>query len=290
MGHLIPNKFHSIAFNWSVALSLISFIYAFDASAKQTAIVIVERAVIYADAQLSAPVGFVRKGKNLVVGDIARNHSQVYPIIVSGKIAYIRVLDVSTEKESVGSEKLVAKRFMKTAEKSNHTNYTISYINYSSQISLEKDNGALMDKDTLDWHGISLKGGARINPKTNFDIILNYLRGKGDKEVYQALEFGAGVDFGLFQTSRLDVKIFGQLLTVPFSTYAYEDKLRVNGYGFSAGTGVNLVYRLGQNFGLEGFGGFYYTRLFGFDVPKPFLEVEPSFVGTRLGLGLNYQF
>lgn len=290
MGLLIPNKFHSLAFTWSFLFIVISFTYSSVVWAKQTAIVIAERAVIYADAQMSAPVGFVKKGKSLVVGDIARNQSQVYPIIVSGKIAYVRVIDVSTEKESVSSEKLVAKRFMRSAENELQSDYTISYMNYSSQISLDQDNGTLQDKDTLNWQGVSLKGGAKISPRLNFAILLNYLRGKGDKEVFQVLEFGPGVDLSMIQSSRLEVKLFAQLLAVPFATYAYEEKFRVNGYGLTTGGGLRLVYRFGKNFGLEGFGGFYYTRLSGFSSPKPFKELEPSFIGSRLGLGLNYQF
>src|SRR5687768_7328928 len=71
--------------------------------ASQEAIVTADQAVIYADEQMKSPLGYVKRGKKIKVGEVARNRAQVYPIIVSGKIGYIRVLDVSTERDALDS-------------------------------------------------------------------------------------------------------------------------------------------------------------------------------------------
>ena len=98
MGRLFPLRFQIVRRLPLISALFFSLIFCQNLWAIQDALVIAEQAVIYADEQMSAPVGFVRKGKKIKVGDIPRNRAQVYPIIVSGKIAYIRVIDVNTQK------------------------------------------------------------------------------------------------------------------------------------------------------------------------------------------------
>src|SRR5680860_266278 len=105
------------------------------------ALVMSDRAVIYADQEMTSPIGYVPRGKKIKVGEVARNKAQVYPIIVSGKLAYIRVIDVSTEKDQLDSTRLVAERFQKATKHDPKTRTTLSYFSYTSQISLDTDNG-----------------------------------------------------------------------------------------------------------------------------------------------------
>lgn len=258
--------------------------------AYQVARVIAEKAVVYADEQMTSPVGFIRKGKKIKVGDIPRNRAQVYPIILAGKVAFIKVLDLDTAKEKVGSDKLVAERFQRNTSEESKTNYALHFFNYSSQVSLSDENADLKNKDSLNWFGAGLRGGVMVAPKWDFDLIANFLNGKAKEEVFRVIEFGVGGSYRMYEQSRFKAKLFAQLLAVPFATYAVGDEFRVNGYGFSAGAGLNLSYRLGKNFGLEGFGGFHYMKLSGFDAPGPYKSVDPTFMGTRIGAGLNYQF
>jgi hypothetical protein len=41
---------------------------------------------------------------------------------------------------------------------------------------------------------------------------------------------------------------------------------------------------------MEAFGGLYYTKLMNFDSPAPYADISPSFIGNRLGIGLNYTY
>ena len=290
MGIFIPHKFLIVRIRTHHLALILSLFLCQNIWAAQSAIVMSERAVIYADEQMSAPVGFVRKGKKLKIGENTRNKSQVYPIMVSGKIAYIRVVDVNTEKESVDSTVLAAERFQKNTEDEQKTNYSVSYFNFSSQVSMDKENGGIKDKDSLNWSGVSFRGGAQMSPKWDLDLIFNVMEGKGDIEVFRAVEFGAGGALRIFEKSRFKVKLLGQLLGIPFASYAVKNDIRVNGLGFTTGGGVSLTYKMGKHFGVEGFGGLYYTKLTGFRAASPYQEVTPSFVGNRLGIGLNYQF
>lgn len=60
----------------------------------QTAYVKNLKAVVYADKDLKTPIGFIRQGKKLQVGEVARNRGSVLPVIVAGKIAYLKVEDL----------------------------------------------------------------------------------------------------------------------------------------------------------------------------------------------------
>lgn len=281
----------SVVHNSTLLLILLAAIfYCQNLWAYQSAMVIAERAVIYADEQMSAPLGFIRKGKKIKVGDIARNRAQVYPIIVSGKMAYVRVIDLSTEMESVESGKLVAERFQKNTQDEHKTNYGLTVFNFASQIDLEPGDAQKSSLSSMNWLGFGLRGGTQINPKWDFDMMGNFLTAKSGEVAFNVIEFGVGASFRIFEQSRFKLRYFAQGLIVPFATYAYGDDFRVNGYGLSAGTGLNMVYRLGKYAGIEGFGGLYYMKLSGFDAPKPYTSISPTFLGTRLGLGFNYQF
>ena len=283
------NNFKQFAHFSKFCTMLVGFLVCQQSWAYQIARVIADKAVVYADEQMTSPVGFVRKGKKIKVGDIPRNRAQVYPIILAGKVAYVRVLDLDTARESTDSDKLVAERFQRNTTEELKTNYALQVFTFASQIELKKDNDVKGD-DALNWTGAGLRGGAQVSPKWDFELMINYLQGKKEEVVFRAVEFGAGGSFRIFDQGRFKAKLFGQLLLIPYATYALGDLFRVNGYGFSTGGGVNLSYRLGKNIGIEGFGGFYYMKLAGFDAPDPYQSIDPSFMGTRLGAGLNYQF
>ena len=151
-------------------------------------------------------------------------------------------------------------------------------------------NDELKNKDAVNWYGVGLRGGVEASPKWDFDLMLIFMTAKAETEVFRAVELGVGGAARIFDKSRFKVRLLVQFLIIPFATYAVGEDFRVNGYGFSTGAGLNLAYRLGKNFGIEGFGGFYYTKLAGFNVPDPYEDIAPSFLGSRLGVGLNYQF
>lgn len=257
--------------------------------AAQEAMVIVNRAVIFSDKKMSSPIGFVSKGKRVKVGEIPRNFAQVYPIVVSGKIAYIKVLDVSTELESTESNRLVAERFLKTTKKKYHTKYSVNYFSFHSQVSIEHENDDILDRDALTWNGVTLKGELVVSPRWDAGVIVNFMTAAKGSETIRVVEFGGFGGLKLIESNRFLFRWDAQLLAIPFAAYEVADN-RVNGYGYSTGTGLNAALRFGQNWGLEGFAGVFYTKTMGFKLPAPLQSVSPSFVGSRLGVGLNYTF
>jgi hypothetical protein len=269
---------------------ILIFCHVFLAKASQEAIVVADEAVVYSDLQMSSPVGYISKGKKIVIGEIPRNKSQVYPIVVSGRIAYIRVMDVSTEKEAMDSQKLVAERFQELANKLPETRLGVSYFNFYSTVGLDANNGDLLDGQELQWQGVGLKASALVKKKYDFNILTHYLgAGVGD-ESFRVVEVGFGGTFRLIQNKFFLLRFEGDVLGVPHASYSVGSDFRVNSYGYSTGGGMNMALNLTENFGIEAFGKFYYTKIFPFRTPGTYKDISPSFFGHRLGLGLQYMF
>ena len=275
-------------------LPLISFLflslYCQNLWALQDALVTADQAVIYSDLKMSAPVGFVSKGKKVRVGSIARNHAQLYPIVVKGKVGYIRVIDVSTARENTHSNVLTSERFKDVTKDKHKTSYAVSFFNYSSQVNLNIANDQLKDKDPVNWYGLAVNGAAMMSKKWDLNILFNLMTAQAHEEVFRVVEFGVGASAKIIDESRLKLRFLVQALSVPFASYAFKEDFRVNGYGYSLGTGLNLAFRLGRRWGMETYGGFYFTKISKFAPPSPYNEISPSFLGTRLGVGVNYEF
>lgn len=272
-------------------LVLILSIYAGIAEASQTAIVVSPKAIIYADQQMSAPVGYVSRGKKIRVGNIPRNKAQVYPVIVAGKVAYIKVSDVSTEMVSLDSQKLVAERFRERSTKSQTKNfYTLSYMQYNSQISFKDEPGEIKNNDTVGFSGVNIRGGRLFSPRWDFQLSLNYIRSGNSDERFSFVEFGPSFGLRIIESKRFIFKWVSDLWGIPWGNYELGNLFRINGYGFSAGTGLTANYRFGEHVGLSLGFGYHYTQIFGLDLPSPYEKIRPSFTGARALAGISYYY
>lgn len=290
MVNSLPHQFQYPRYFFAFYLLFLLFFLCPNSWAVQDAMVISDRAFVYSDTDMTGPVGYISRGKKIVVGEIPRNKAQVYPIMVSGKVAYIRVIDVTTEKASIDSNRLVAERFKKNTDTTYKSRVSLSYLSFNSQIDMGKQNGDIASKDSLAWSGVSLRGDVIFQKTYDAQILLNYLTTSMSEESFSVFEFGAGVGYRLIDKSRFMARVEAQLLVIPFASYALGSDFRVKSAGHTLGSGGNMSYRFGDNWGLEFGAGLYYTKLFGFGVPKPYTEIAPSFVGTRFNLGLNFTY
>lgn len=296
----IAKRIHGLSTILKIPLLFVCLIFCQDLWAAQDAIVIAEKAVVYADKTMTSPVGYVTKGKKVTIGEIARNKSQVYPIIVSGRVAYIRVIDVSTEIDNLDSNRLVAERFTNLTRKKIQNHYTASVFTYPSQVSLNRRINELRDKDAFLWNGFQLLGSTRSTTNLDLGVVFAYAEGKENIEAFRMIELGGDVSYRIFSGDVFTMRWQNQLLGVPLATYSLGTKARVNGYGIAAGSGLNANWVFGNGWGFEVYGGLQYTKLFSFDlpdprnttsnIPYPNVQLNPSFVGTRIGLGATYQY
>lgn len=300
----IAKRIHGLSAHFQISLIFLSAFFCPVLWAAQDGIVIVDRAVIYADKTMTSPVGYILKGKRVTIGEVPRNKARVYPIVVSGKVAYIRVIDVNTELESVESNRLVAERFIRASQKKIEGSYGASIFTYPTQLSINSSPGDLENNSPFVFNGVQVRGLAK-NKASRWDlgVVFGYAEGQERIETFRMIELGGEFSVRIYSGDRFILRWQNQLLSVPFATYSLGSKARVNGYGLSAGTGLNANVILGNKFGLEAYGGFYYTKLFGFDLPDPRnatlpagatkfadLRLSPSFIGTRIGVGFTYLY
>lgn len=281
-------RFQQLSFLTKITLLFTLSTFCPKLLAAQDAIVIAQKAIIYSDREMKSPIGFVRKGRKISVGEIPRNNAQVYPIVVSGKIAYIRVLDITTEKESVESERLVAERFQKATVEVKKQKLVLSYLRFNSTVSLDQENGGLATNDTVTWNGISLKGEVLLKNSWDLQVMINYMMADPGKEKFTATEMGIGAAYRLIDTKKLLLRAEAQLLGIPFSSYEFENDFLKRSYGYTLGAGVAVSYWTSSRWAIEGALGYYRTHLLKFKSPTPYKEISPVFSGARLMIGLNY--
>jgi hypothetical protein len=281
-------KFQYLPFQRALFLILSLFFVCPLLWASQDAIVVNDRAIIYSDKEMTSPIGFVQRGKKLKVGDIPRNKAQVYPVVVSGKIAYIRVLDVTTEKESMDATTLSAERFRKITDKKFDSKVAFSYYSFLSTVNLSRKNGSLKDSDSLFWHGLSLRGEALAVKRLDFGVIINYMGTDESREHFRVLETGLTAAVRLYDGKIFLARLETQISAIPFSSYELDGQFRVKSFGFSGGGGLNLTWLFNNHWGIQTYGGLFYTRLMAFDTPDPYTDFSANFMGGRFGLGVNY--
>jgi len=61
------------------------------------------KAIIYADVKLQAPIGYLKQGNKIAVGDVKRNLGEIATTVVAGTVVYIQVKDLTTEKIDTSS-------------------------------------------------------------------------------------------------------------------------------------------------------------------------------------------
>jgi hypothetical protein len=258
--------------------------------AVQDAIVIADRAPVYADRELKSPIGYIIRGKQIRVGEVLKGRALIYPLKVSGKIAYIRGRDLTTSRDQDSQTASVAERFMESTELKQDTNYSIAFVNYASTITIGKGNGGYQDKDAVNWMGAQIKGEVLFARRWEFEVLSGYYATSADDEKFRMIDIGVGLGYRLVNWGRFVLKLDVQALGVPFAQYTKGSLFTLNGYGYTGGSSLSATWRLGESWGLEGFGGFYYTKLTGFDAPKNYESISPTFVGSRIGIGLIYRY
>lgn len=93
-----------------------------------------DRAIIYADQELRAPIGTLSRGTELMVSETKRRDGTIVATVVSGKIVWIQVADLRYPGEDSGSEKHFSEErdldlaFETTIDRLTKNNYLI--INY----------------------------------------------------------------------------------------------------------------------------------------------------------------
>ena len=178
---------------------------SFSALADQKARVVVEKAIIYSDLYLTSPIGQISQGKIITVGNVKRRHGTVLPIIVHGKVAYIRVRDLMLEKDFTGEKKStfntvehdVSITFEKPTDKLNENNYI-------------QVTGSMLGLGSS-WQSLSNAFGEDPNNMFGFKAIFEHR-----PEIHN-WSWGLGLDYYFTQQNKLSISMFAAEINVYYS-------------------------------------------------------------------------
>jgi hypothetical protein len=263
--------------------------------AARDAVVTSERAVIWADIQRTAPLGYARRGKVLRVGEKELSKGQVVGVIVSGKLAYVSIDDIALEDELNKEEdrKLETTRFRDATETKYSQYISAYYLAVSAQES--KNTGAARPGDDWSFQGGGMKGGVqRSDSRFGLAIMIDYIYAENTKpvqdETFRMFRMGMGPSFALLNFNRMFLRLETLFVLVPWAQYEAAPLFTLNGYGGGViGQGTLLISPFGK-WGLEVSAGLEALKLFNIRRPAPFKEFDPAFVGGRVSAGVAYRF
>ena len=254
-----------------------------------TGTVLKDKAVIYGDPELTTPIGFMRGGKKITVAPNAKN-DKALNVLVPNKKAYIKKRDVVLAGEAIVPALPTSERFARATYERYETKYVTSLYSYGSTLTFNGNGTASEGEESVSWLGLSLKGEAMVRRNWDVQVLANFMQGSVDEAKFRTAEFGLGGAYRVVQREKFFARIEAHFLTIPFAKFIAGDYISKNIYGLTVGSGVTATYMFKQNWGVEGSLGWYYTRILRIELPEPFGSISPTFAGTRIGLGVNYQY
>ena len=285
---MVPVSFFSRGLRGLCLLSV--FVGLSRAHAAQVAVVIAERAIVWADIQRSAPLGFIRKGKVITVGEVLRNKKQVIPIVVSARVGYIAIDDIQLGgSKEVAPEENRYERFYNSAIKTKGEQ--IVFFGSQFYSTENKNSAARRDGETWNFYGGGLKGEIPTeSERVSFVIQGEYTYARSvDHENFRMFSLGAGFDFTLiqFRYLRLRGEVIGQ---GAYGQYELKPLFTLNTWGMGLlGQGLLDVY-FGEHWGIEAALGLQAMKFFRVQRPAPYKNFSPLFSGVHGSLGAVYRF
>jgi len=263
------------------------------AMAARWATIVSDNAIIYSDIQMSSKIGFIAKGKRVRVGEKARNHGKLLPIIINKRVAYVEIknLQTSTRLEHLKSATQRLKK--QSTKKETENRFSVYGASMFSSVMFPESATAESQISVL-FLGFGIKGyQSSPEKRTGFRGGIEYLAGtNGDHEIsYWALP----VDyyFKFMKTSFADIYLFGGATIIPFAEYKLGDLFTLNGYGAGAQAGGELLFKYSQ-YAIHLEGSYQYTKLMGFRLdgnnPNYPSSIEPSSHGMKLLASLSFNY
>ncbi len=254
-------------------LSLFTFLSFVQVQAAQYAVVTAVQATIYADKQLLAPIGFIKQGKKILVGEVARQYGTILPVSVAGRIAYIQVKDIATTKRLKNDDTIP-----QGESRASHSFYDTMGSN--GQDNLKEDNyvGLELGTSTMteDWKALSDLLG-QSNPtvangrfffehrptfrRTSWSFGLIAQSATGTEAKYSGLGFDFHINYSLFKSDLINIDVGFAPTLIALSTLQFKGPPSEEFKGSAWGYGLIGRCILFPNSKISLHGSAFYQRL-----------------------------
>ncbi len=277
--------------------------------AAQVAIVKSSKAIVYAESSLATPIGYVTSGKKLLVGEVPQERGTVLPVVVAGKIAYVRLVDINVVEEEgllLGNQKKVREHAVADSLEFNHIDrlngdsFVVASLNtFSMGDEWDQINEEVGGETGQSATGINVMFEYRpIDQRYSFNLGVGYYTAGTDDTRFRLATIEGNYFYSPIKFGLVSMELFGGLLfsgdaRIQLSSEAAE--ARGTMYGYQLGVQGRLLpkYKFGAAFGVAlrnlSFGGLdeveRQTGAFSFD------EVSFKTINSlNLYAGVSYRF
>lgn len=252
-------------------ISLISFLFFPDlARAADQAIINSEKALIYADADLSTPIGFLRRGKSIIVGSNPLKNGIIFTVVLPGRIAYIQAKDLKIEKDNNSTQK-VTEHNIEILEKPPEEIFSIN--NYITPMVSTMEMGSQWKDLQTNMQDAEGQPDTRINYwrllwehrdqrfKLNWGMGLDFMGKEMPHFKFSAAGIEANINYSFIRTALLSMDVFTGLLGYPLVKATNDLALDPNRIGKMWGYQYGAQARLFPYSQWGAVGGMMYTSL-----------------------------
>ncbi len=245
---------------------------------------------------MSSEIGFIFKGTKIRVGEVRRNKGRLLPVVVKGKVAYVKVEDIESNNK-LNALQSVTER-MKMKETAIDSIARIAFMGASHSSNFVDTNA----EDTEDNNALFIGGGLRgyyrnlKDPKEYRTSVNFYTASKAIRDVDVVYTYAdISIDYmkSFIQTDFFDLSLVIGGIFVPYFEYEARTLFTISGYGGGAQVGADMRFSLGDKWSLHLDGAYQYIYLTGFELPEnDIASVEESvqMAGIKAGISFSYLF
>jgi hypothetical protein len=272
-------------------LALIFLLFSFSLLAAQNGLVVVDKAVIYADVHMKHPIGYISKWKSVRVGNIARNGGTVLPVAVSkNKIGYISVYDLSFGRDAKSIQSTYD-RFYEDAirKKPKKDHFHIISNGFLGTAEIGDENFGTNTVDTY-FFGFGFEKINFYSANLSWYWGLNYeVSQAGDGVELSNTMFRIGGKYKLFRYKDFTIAANANVGGSPYTAIETE-YFRANGINFSTSGGLEVYVPLTSTMDFTVFGGYEIQKIIGLDLPAGLGEFNPFILGFKTNIGLAFYY
>lgn len=265
------------------------------AQAAQNALVIRDRAVIYADLHMKHPIGYISKWKQVRLGNVARNGGKVLPVVVSkNKIGYINIHDVSIGRDYYSVVNSYSRFNGVINQKAKKDHLTLNYSFHMGSASIDDNNFETSSVDTW-FNGFGFQWNQFYNSTIGFLYGMNYEFSRAEDDVtITDIMLRVGMRYKLYRPKVKFLKgfTFNAMANAGWSPYSTIDAGIFLTEGMSTATefGLEGYYQYTNSFDFVAFLGYEIKKVWGFDLPAGLGEFNPFITGLKFNVGLAVYF
>jgi hypothetical protein len=254
--------------------------------------VVVEKAKIFSDIQMTSVIGYIKKGKQIRVGEVPKNKARVLPIIVSNKVAYIQTKDIKTGTD-VKTLKSVSQRIKEKMNAKTSRNRVGVYAGTYY--------GLLASNEFVDSIGselLFLEFGARgyyTNLKTGkgYRVSVGHAIAEKTDSQISVSTVAVSYRFNAIKLSKYDLNIYAGGVLSPYSEYKQGNDFKINGQALGGEVAAEMRFSLSSKVSLHLEANYQLLKFVNMSLPENSFypeEFNPLLNGIKLAGTISYEF